>query len=328
MPVDRVRRDAAADALASFLRRETGRGELADALHLLLSAQNSEEKSKSVHDAYLEEDFIECWLQWERHEPITEQKWLALCRTLASLKTDFEEKPLPRHGGEDGPGQILLARWHTLGLLISLGLSYLISWWVFAAATVLSFLLYQASLYKHDFMADKQREREIKRRMEHYPFEDEAEWLAYKQYLDAFVLPDYENCLCRPNSTKKMALVLGRSRSSRWLPDYWSQCIIHVRILCCLLASVVSDDVTLPKGTRSTKTSKLLRVVPAQSLGRRPETQREMSQSYRTFGEGKSRVAAISLSWALSQPQCRATSTRGVREPQGAIVRELTHLVY
>jgi hypothetical protein len=204
MPVDRVRRDAAADALASFLRRETGRGELADALHLLLSAQNSEEKSKSVHDAYLEEDFIECWLQWERHEPITEQKWLALCRTLASLKTDFEEKPLPRHGGEDGPGQILLARWHTLGLLISLGLSYLISWWVFAAATVLSFLLYQASLYKHDFMADKQREREIKRRMEHYPFEDEAEWLAYKQYLDAFVLPDYdETAFADPTQPRK-----------------------------------------------------------------------------------------------------------------------------
>jgi hypothetical protein len=194
MPVDRVRRDAAADTLASFLRGEMGRVALGAELRRLAQSDESEEKSRPDKDTYLEEMLASWFLDEKGYRPISEEMWVALCRHVAFLKTDLEERRWHDHvhEDEDRPRQILLARWHTLGLLVAFSVAYLTSWWLFAAATLISFLLYQAAMWKHDSLADEERRRHLKQRLEFYPFADRDEWLAHKHQLDLYCLPAYD----------------------------------------------------------------------------------------------------------------------------------------
>src|ERR1022692_4830041 len=92
MPVDRARRDAAADALASFLRGEMDRASLEAVFKRLAQTGNDEGKSSSERDAYLEELLASWFFLGERYRPVTEEMWLAVCRHLAFLKTDLEER--------------------------------------------------------------------------------------------------------------------------------------------------------------------------------------------------------------------------------------------
>src|SRR5262249_44155444 len=73
-----------------------------------------------------------------------------------------------------------------------LGLASLTSWWVLVVATLVSFLLYQASLRRHDATAGQKWRRELGRRLAYYPFADRDEWLAHERLLDTYGLPPYE----------------------------------------------------------------------------------------------------------------------------------------
>lgn len=193
MPVDRAKRDAVADALASFLRSEIHRGELGDVLQYSVQSDEREGQPKSEKDPYLD-DLVTLWFIEERYGPISEKMWKGLCRHLAFLKSDLELRRWPGHSHEDDdtPRQIVLARWHTLGLLVAFGVAYLTSWWVFAASTLISFLLYQVAMWKHDRLADEEMRRLLKQRMEFYPFADRDEWLTHKHLLDQYHIPAYD----------------------------------------------------------------------------------------------------------------------------------------
>jgi len=180
MPVDRIRRDAAADALASLLRGEMRRDALVAALQQLRQPDEPEGKPKPERDAYLDA-VLNLWSPDERY--ISEDMWGIWCRHVAFLKTDLERAS--SHEREDESWQIPLARWHTLGLLIALGVAYLTRWWIFVAADLLSFLLYMASAQKRGSLANEERSR----RLEYYPFTDKDEWLAHKHLVDEYNLP-------------------------------------------------------------------------------------------------------------------------------------------
>lgn len=212
MPVDRARRDAAAEALASFLQGEADRDALEAVFKRLAQAGTAQGGEGSGGDNYLEELLASWFYFGDRYKPVTEETWMAMCRHLAFLKTDLEERRWHDHGheDEDRPRQILLARWHTLGLLVAFGVAYLISWWLFAAATVISFVLYQVSLRKHDLLKNEERRKELKRRLEYHPFSDQADWLAHKHIVDEYHLPAYEaGAFGEPPSVRKWPAILA-----------------------------------------------------------------------------------------------------------------------
>src|SRR5262245_27611932 len=101
MPVDRVRRDAAANALASLLRGEMGRAALGAELRRLAQSDEPEEKSGPDKDTYLEKMLALWFLDETGYRPISEEMWVPLCRHLAFLKTDLEERRWHDHVHED-----------------------------------------------------------------------------------------------------------------------------------------------------------------------------------------------------------------------------------
>ncbi|HVL14085.1 MAG TPA: hypothetical protein VM529_16060 [Gemmata sp.] len=155
----------------------------------------AEGQPQADRDGYLDELLAMSCLEG-KYRPISlsEEAWEGTCRHLAFLKSDLEERRWHDPGGddEDRPRMILLARWHTLGLLVASGVAYLTSWWVFAASTLVSFLLYQTAMRKLDAAADEERQRRQKQRWEFHPFADREEWLAHKHLLDAYHLPAYD----------------------------------------------------------------------------------------------------------------------------------------
>src|SRR5262249_42351134 len=144
----------------------------------------------------------------ERYGQISEEIWQHLCLDLAFLKSDLEKRRLldDSDKDEDRPGHILLARCHTLGLLLAFGVAYLTSWWVFAASTLSSFLLYQPRMWRHASLADQ----ELKQRLEFYPFADRDEWLAHKHLIDLYHLPAYDPATFdEPPQVRKWPLVVA-----------------------------------------------------------------------------------------------------------------------
>lgn len=193
MPVDRVRRDAVADALASFLRHEMTRDTLAAVLQRIAPRKEAEGEGRSEKDAYLD-GLLELWSLDMDYGTITEERWTHLCRHLAFLKTDLERRQGHDFSGEDdlGPREILLARWHTLVLLLAFGVAYFTSWWIFAAATVVSFLLFQVRMWRRDSQINAETKRQLERELEYHPFADHHEWLAHKYIVDKYNLPAYD----------------------------------------------------------------------------------------------------------------------------------------
>jgi hypothetical protein len=194
MPVDRARRDDVAGALASFLRGETGRDEFRAALRGSVRPHGRRERGPDK-DTCLE-TLADLWFCGKGgHGPIPEECWRDLCRYLAFLKSDLEERPwqgsIPS-ADEDRPRQILLARWHALALLAAAGVAYLTSRWVFFAATPVSFALYMAATPERKPPVDGEQERRRQESWDFFPFADRAEWLAHQHLLDSFRLPAYD----------------------------------------------------------------------------------------------------------------------------------------
>lgn len=141
-----------------------------------------------------------------------------MCRHLAFLKTDLEERRWHdlSHEDEDRPREILLARWHTLGLLVAFGVAYLTNWWLFAAATLVSVLLYQVSMWKHDSLMGEERMKELRRRMEYRPFADQADWSAHRHVVDEYHLPAYDaGAFGEPAAVKKWPALVA-------IPALWT----------------------------------------------------------------------------------------------------------
>jgi hypothetical protein len=193
MPVDRVSRDAAARALASFLRGETSCTALEASLRRVAAARATAAGSESGQDLELD-SWLQYWLRFERHGRYTEKQWRALCRNLAFLHTALEQREFQALDNLDKgrPRQVLLARRHTLGLTVALVAGYCVSWWVVAAATLLSFILYQASMRRRVATAAAGEAGQTKPQAEYYPFVDEDEWSSYKHHLDQHQLPKFD----------------------------------------------------------------------------------------------------------------------------------------
>jgi len=193
MPVDRTRRDEAADALASYLRADIDRAAIDDALRNLAESTTPENNAESQEDAYLAE-MLSNWLDLEMHMPISEQTWEELCREIAFLKSDLEKREFNKHRREDKdrPREILLARFHLLGLIAVFGVAYLVSWWILAAGLLLSFVLYQVAMSNHWKQDEAEWLNGLKDELKFYPFANQDEWKAHKYLLDQYRLPPYD----------------------------------------------------------------------------------------------------------------------------------------
>jgi hypothetical protein len=229
MPVDRVRRDAAAAALASFLRHETDHVALGAELRRLSRLLRSEEKVRSERDTYLVE-MLAGWSPIERgNKAVSVKMWEEMCRTLAFLRTDLEERPWPGLSrDEDESWQALTARRHALALLPAAGVAYAMSWWVFAAATAVSFLVFEAAMREHESTLNEAIDRQRRQRWDNEPFADGDEWSAHRHLLDGYSLPAYD------------AVAFDvRSRARRWLsritaPFRWACYLVAAAMLACM----------------------------------------------------------------------------------------------
>lgn len=182
MPADRARRDAAADALTSFLRCEIDRDALGDRLRQMAKP--------SVEDRFLESLEFRLCLEGKFRLVISEEVWERLWRDLAFLRTDLEERPPPVlcFDKDDRPGEIRLARWHIAGLMIAAAVAYFTSWWVLVAANVISYLQYQYSMRSNEPQVDEEYEA----RLAFLPFANKDEWLKHKHLVDELHLPVYD----------------------------------------------------------------------------------------------------------------------------------------
>src|SRR5438309_1643266 len=89
MPADRARRDAAAKALAAFLRGESTRYTLELILEHLTDSRNA---FNFWEDPYLESE-LPFWISvLGPSGELAERDWKRLCRHLAFLKTDGETR--------------------------------------------------------------------------------------------------------------------------------------------------------------------------------------------------------------------------------------------
>ena len=203
MPVDRAKRDAMAEALASYLRGEMSHDDIEDALWLVLGGDQATEDDKADRDEYLDPRL---W-QWHvfRERCMTHENWMFECRKLAFLKTDYQRDrcPAPAYVDESAPEDILLARWHMLGLLVIGGVAYFTSWWFFAAATLISMFFFYRARAKYTGPIEEKHAREQKQRTKYYPFMDEQDWLAHEHLLTPFELPAYDATIFKESSQRK-----------------------------------------------------------------------------------------------------------------------------
>jgi hypothetical protein len=195
MSADRARRDAAAGALASFLRGQTDRIALAEAFQSLPQPADPEGQPAADRDRYLDDLMILLWsVPGAEYEATSEEEWTALCRHLAFLTSNLEGRSWDDQlrEDEDRPYQIWLARWHAAGLLVAAGVSYMVNWWLFVVANVASYALYFVALSRHEAPEEEQNRVQRAQRLEFYPFADRDEWLAHQQLLDGYHLPGYD----------------------------------------------------------------------------------------------------------------------------------------
>lgn len=188
MPANRESRDAAADALASFMRGELDGDALQMRFEAILSSCQGEATGDDYLDSLLSRWEPPPWKYWAA----TEEEWNGLRRQIAFLKSDLPERPIcfPTPV-EDRPYQILLARWHTLGLVVASGFSFHFGWWWFAVASVVSFVLYQIALSRHEGVHEEEQRTEARRLVAFLPFTDEEEWLAHEGLLQNSRLPSF-----------------------------------------------------------------------------------------------------------------------------------------
>jgi hypothetical protein len=183
MDVDRVHRDAAAAALAALLRGELD----AEATRARFAAIHSDLSEAATQDAYLAE-LLKASGYWTL-EPRTENAWAMLCRHLAFLRSDL---PRPKtefaNAESDAPREVYLARLHTVGLVVAAVLSFWLTWWIFAAVTVISFVSFQISMERRE----RARKGDVRRLTAFYPFADESDWLAHKTLVEDGLISGYD----------------------------------------------------------------------------------------------------------------------------------------
>jgi hypothetical protein len=200
MSVDRNQRNEIANSLAAFLRGEISRKALRSRLDTEWHCHSQgilvvEWQGVEIHDSYVLSSLYWWGLPSLLVEPLSEQDWRQLCRHLAFLTSDLEERefPSPTLGHEETClYQTRLARWHVVVLALAFGLSFLVGWWLLLAAWVISFVLYQVST--HGLYAAEQEELKAKWDVirAFAPFANEGEWRAHEGLLDRYRLPEYD----------------------------------------------------------------------------------------------------------------------------------------
>ncbi len=202
MPVDRLKRDAAADALAAFMRGEMDKTSVRERLISIPgSCTNRDGSREGPVDKPLRSLIDDLQLEFSSDlGPYTEKDWERFCRILAFLKSDLEILQEPSWPTADpnrlvSPADLRMFRqacWHLLGLLAALGFAFLVGWWLLAAAWVVSFVMFSAMMARIDSEEEEEDLREFRRISAFYPFENEDQWLSHAELLEPYRLPPYD----------------------------------------------------------------------------------------------------------------------------------------
>jgi hypothetical protein len=188
MPVDRTRRDAAAQVLADYLRGELDHRQLFARFGELEAAPAESKVSDKFLDVLLHEGpHVACRCK-DHGDSISNEMWPFVLRTLAFLKSNCEEEEEPVVATEGQSRQTLEARWHAVALLLILVPSYLVSWWIGVFAVLCSFLVFQFCEHRRD----KAWSNKIKERAEYDPFPSLKDWKDHEALLEPFRIPAYE----------------------------------------------------------------------------------------------------------------------------------------
>jgi hypothetical protein len=228
MPVDRVNRDALADALAAFMRGDLAFEALRSKVETIYASLNA----KSVFDQglifLLISGFSESDQQFDRRlekdERFEKRKWERRRRELAFLKSDVELqlKDMVRPPSQDDYSCIeLRARCcHALALALAFRLSVVIGGWgwcVYWTACIVSFSVDQ---YLERLRIALNNEQS--RWFAVFPFANEEQWLAHEKLLENYRLPSIEPVLeSKP---------IPKRRWVRVLDAVWGWCAVVVAL--------------------------------------------------------------------------------------------------
>lgn len=184
MTVSREYRNAAAEALTPFLRGEINYDALRDRFGTILDSTGGE----LIPDEFVG-NLLYAHANFSRG-PITKKIWTDLRKALAFLKTDLEA-PQYREPAQESrySAEIVQARWHLLGIAIAFCLTLLVGWWIFFAASVLSWIIIQVREWRRDSAFDKALRTERERFWRCFPFLSEEERVVYETALDEMSIP-------------------------------------------------------------------------------------------------------------------------------------------
>jgi hypothetical protein len=192
MSVNRITRDALADALKSFLRGEiTG-----SALQTKLEAIDAALIGKPIADKSLVFIFMDVsdliiFPDYGFNRPISDKQWQKLSRDLVFLKSDREIsfETIPKYVSEEeyhGPEELAI-RWNFLILAVVIGFSFVVGLWFYFLASILSFIFFLQWSRRHEAALDKKRE-EYFRLFNVFPFSSEKDWLAHQHLVEEWRL--------------------------------------------------------------------------------------------------------------------------------------------
>jgi hypothetical protein len=157
----------------------------------------------AVRDCYLA-DLLGLADAWDL-EPPKPEEWGELTRHLAFLRSDLAV-PLIQRPRADGSSAVeaRLARWHVMGLALAAAVSLWSGWWVFVAAVVASFFLFEATMWWHETAT----RREWRRLTAFYPFADERDWRAHQALAEQARLPVYDVNRYRAPMLRRVEIML------------------------------------------------------------------------------------------------------------------------
>jgi hypothetical protein len=184
MAIDRINREAVAQALASFLRGELPLNNLLERVEEALLETDPDSADRGLGELWGDLERLTWSGAW-----LDRAVWERLRRSLAYLRSELE--PPPAFSAYSGdlvpPRHVRLARWHLLALLVGTGLAALFGWWLLLAFSFGSWLLFVFATSSHSRRA--QISRAETRRFA--PFDSAEQWQAHQHLLQSFPLPDY-----------------------------------------------------------------------------------------------------------------------------------------
>jgi hypothetical protein len=193
MTVDRRQRDAVAESLAEYMRGQIGVRDL----YARCEKIRELDVASPDGDKYLE-TFINWELNLSPYRPVTSAQWDLMRRQLAFLCTDRDETHLRRYREPsfddiDLPRQIRMARQHLIGLKGIASVAYIGGWWwLFPAATALSFAVCQRQTQCASARHDAECKAVRQEFQACYPFATEADWLDHEILLNRLRIPTYD----------------------------------------------------------------------------------------------------------------------------------------